>query len=121
MEENMSEFKQRYDGLIINVLGTDYVIRVVSARDEYLTNQEAIGTCEVYSKEIYVKDLTVEDDPKQYRRIEKFCKKVLRHEIVHAVFFEAGLAEYFEDEGLVETLSHLIPKMSGIMEKADLI
>lgn len=119
-KENVSEFKQKYDSLIVCILGTDYIIRVVSANDERLSYQEASGTCEAYSKELYVKDFTAENDPKQYKCIDKFCKKVLRHEIVHAVFFEAGLSKYFEDEELIETLAHLAPKMVEIMEAIDL-
>ena len=121
VKENVSEFKQKYDGLMVCILGTDYTIRVVSANDERLSYQEASGTCEAYSKELYVKDFTAENDPKQYKCIDEYCKKVLRHEIVHAVFFEAGLSKYFEDEELVETLAHLAPKMAKIMEDIDLI
>lgn len=120
-KENVSEFKQRYDGLIVHILGTDYTIRVVSAHDECMNEQEASGTCEAYSKELYVKDFTAENDPKQYKGIDKFCKKVLRHEIVHAVFFEAGLVKYFEDEELTETLAHLAPKMAEVMKSINLI
>lgn len=120
-KENVSEFKQKYDSLIVCILGTDYTIRVVSANDERLSYQEASGTCEAYSKELYVKDFTAENDPKQYNCIDEYCKKVLRHEIVHAVFFEAGLSKYFEDEELTETLAHLAPKMAKIMEDIDLI
>ena len=120
VKENVSEFKQKYDGLMVCILGTDYTIRVVSANDERLSYQEASGTCEAYSKELYVKDFTAENDPKQYKCIDRYCKKVLRHEIVHAVFFEAGLSNYFRDEELVETLAHLAPKMVGIMEALDL-
>ena len=112
-KENVSEFKQKYDGLIIHILGTDYTIRVVPANDERLGYQEASGTCEAYSKELYVKDYTAENDPKQYKCIDKY-------EIVHAVFFEAGLGKYFEDEDLTETLAHLAPKMVEIMEDIDL-
>ena len=121
VKENVSEFKQKYDGLIIHILATDYTIRVVPANDERMNYREASGTCEAYSKELYVKDFTAENDPKQYKCIDKYCKKVLRHEIVHAVFFEAGLSKYFEDEDLTETLAHLAPKMVEIMEAVDLI
>ena len=121
VKENVSEFKQKYDGLIIHILGTDYTIRVVPANDEHLSYQAASGTCEAYSKELYVKDFTAENDPKQYKCIDEYCKKVLRHEIIHATFFEAGLGKYFEDEELTETLAHLAPKMAKIMEAVDLI
>ena len=120
VKENVSEFKQKYDSLMVCILGTDYTIRVVPANDERLSYQEASGTCEAYSKELYVKDFTAENDPKQYKCIDEYCKKVLRHEIVHAVFFEAGLSKYFEDEDLTETLAHLAPKMAKIMEDIDL-
>ena len=29
VKENVSEFKQKYDGLMVCILGTDYTIRVV--------------------------------------------------------------------------------------------
>jgi len=119
-EKNVSEFKRRYDGLKVHILGTEYTIRVVSAYDKRMTEQEANGTCEAYSKELYVRDFTAEDDPKQYKCIDKYCKKVLRHEIIHAVFFEAGLVKYFEDEELTDTLAYLAPKMVEIMKAIDL-
>lgn len=120
IEKNISDFKSKYDGLIIRILGTNYTIRVVSAHDENMEAVGASGLCEAYSKELCVKDYTTENDPKQYKEVEKYCKKVLRHEIIHAVFFEAGLSKYFEDEDLTETLSHLAPKMVEIMESIDL-
>ena len=119
-ERNVSEFKRRYDGLKVHILGTEYTIRVVSAYDKRMNEQEANGTCEAYSKELYVRDFTTEDDPKQYKCIDKYCKKVLRHEIIHAVFFEAGLVKYFEDEELTDTLAYLAPKMVEIMKAIDL-
>ena len=120
IEKNISDFKSKYDGLIIRILGTNYTIRVVSAHDARMEAVGASGVCESYSKELYVKDFTTESDTNQYKEIEKYCKKILRHEIVHAVFFEAGLSKYFEDEELTETLAHLAPKMVEVMESINL-
>lgn len=119
--ENHSEFYNRYNNKKVNILGVDWTIKVVPHTDERLSDVEANGLCEAYSKEIYVKDLTYVHNPLQFLNIEDFVKKVLRHEIVHSVFFEAGQMQYFDDEKLTETLAHLVPKMAKVMTELELM
>lgn len=119
--ENHSEFYNKYNNRKVKIMGIEWTIKVVPDTDERLSDVEANGLCEAYSKEIYVKDLTDVHDPRQFLNIEKFVKKVLRHEIVHCVFFEAGQMQYFDDEKLTEVLAHLVPKMSETMAELELL
>ena len=119
--DNHTEFYRKYNGMKINILGSEWTIRVVDPYNKRMEVNECTGLCEAYSKEIYVRDRTALDDPKQYLNIEGFVKKVLRHEIIHAVFFETGRADYYEDENLTEVLAHLVPKMAKIMLELDLM
>lgn len=119
--DDRSEFCKKYDGRKITVLGTEWTIRVVSPYDRRMSEIDCTGLCEAYTKEIYVRDRTALDDPKQYLNIEEFVKKVIRHEIVHATFFEAGCTEYYEDEELTEMLAQLLPKMAKVMVELELM
>ena len=120
-EQNQTEFYHKYNNRKVNIMGVEWTIKVVDPDDERMTDIDCTGLCEAYTHEIYVKDRTKLNDPKQYLNIEDFVKKVLRHEIVHATFFEAGNSSYYEDEELTETLAHLVPKMAKAMIELDLI
>ena len=49
----------------------------------------------------------MEDKMKRYR-------EVMRHEIIHAFFSEAGLDDYSDNEQLVNWLAIQIPKMNDV-------
>ena len=95
---------------IISVLGEDYSILY---DDD--TDTDTYGICERYSKEIiiYEKAFTGADTCKC---VDMAKEKTLRHELLHAIFHEAGLDEYSEDETLVDCLAILYPKIQQIME-----
>ena len=46
-------------------------------------------------------------------------KEVLRHEIIHAFFDEAGLNDYSNNEQLVEWIAFQFPKMFRTFVEAD--
>lgn len=97
----------------VNVLGTEYEI----IKDDTGSNPKlegCYGYFEAYSKKIVLEnDYTIND--KTIENFSDFEKKVLRHEIIHAFFHEAGLRNYCEDEVLVDFLSFQIPKMIKAM------
>ena len=119
--DGLSAFYKEYNGKKINVLGTEWTIKVLDPDDNRLTEMDCTGLCEAYTKEIYVKDRTSIHDFRQYLNIEDFLKKVIRHEIIHATFFETGNAKYYEDEDLTEILAHLVPKMAKVMTELNLM
>lgn len=99
----------------INVLGTEYSIEKHNM-DEDVKLRDANGYCEYFSKKIILED--IKPDPMNVEKIEDFEKKVLRHEIVHALFFECGLSKYTHDEDLVDWIALLGEKLNKIWEEA---
>lgn len=107
----------KYNGKKISILGTEYVIVVHCLDDpEFKFKDDSSGYCECFSKELHIKDLTTDNDPRVFDRVEEFCLKVLRHEVIHAFMHESGAQEYCEDERLVNFLALQIPKISSIFE-----
>lgn len=97
----------------VKILGTEYTVKV----DDNLIKQGADGMCKEYTKEILVRsaeDMLCEDDAAEVK--EKRFKEVLRHEIIHAFFCEAGLDDYSSNEQLVDWLAKQFPKMVQAFE-----
>ena len=101
--------------MIVDVLGTKYTVK----EDKSLNNTQVDGLCKSYSKEILyrsVNDMLCSDDPKELK--EERYKEVIRHELVHAFFFEAGLDNYGADEILVDWIAKQFPKIAKAIEQA---
>ena len=97
----------------VNILGTPYNVIF-----DDKTDTDKYGICERYSKEIFIyrKSFIGEDTCKC---VEKTMDKTVRHELFHAIFHEAGLDEYCEDETLVDCLAILYPKIQQIIESVN--
>lgn len=101
---------------MINILGAQYKIEndTSSAMDNY------DGVCDRDAKIITT---NFDDDRKADERCtknyEEFKHRILRHEIMHAVFHECGLSKYAEDEILVELLAIQFPKIVAAMKEGD--
>ena len=101
--------------MIVDILGTKYVIKL----DDSLKDTGADGMCKTYSKEILykdAKDMLCSDDPQELK--EERWKEVIRHELIHAFFHEAGLEHYGEDEVLVDWIAYQLPKILLAIEQA---
>lgn len=106
--------------ILVNVLGTDYVIKFRSKDDdEHLV--DSLGYTDFYKKEIIVAD-----DLLQYGgtddkvRNELVNNHTIRHEIVHAFFFESGLdgsSDYARNEELVDWIAIQLPKLCRMFSK----
>ena len=94
----------------ISIFGEDYTILYDND-----TDTDTYGVCERYSKEIiiYKKAFTGADTCKC---VDKVIEKTVRHELLHAIFHEAGLDEYSEDETLIDCLAILYPTIEKILE-----
>lgn len=101
----------------INILGTQYEI-LFQTEKENPKMEGCDGICEPYSHKIIL-DLSAEPDKFTVDRIEDYYSKVLRHEVIHAFFFEAGLESYSKDELLIEWLAKMLPKINKSMAEVD--
>jgi hypothetical protein len=99
----------------VSILGTKYKIVV----DNSLKDTQADGICQTYDKLISVRpipDMLGVNDC--FKSKEARFREVIRHEIVHAFFEEAGLSDYCSDERLVDWIAKQFPKMLKAMRSA---
>ena len=95
---------------IVNILGTSYTIET----DDSLEKTELDGLCKEYDKEITIRnvDSMLGDDSPEAKK--KRYDEVLRHEIIHAFFSEAGLDDYSNNEQLVNWIAIQFPKIQKV-------
>ena len=97
----------------IEILGTKYNFSIVKDEDFPKSDDGSDGgLTKFYDKEIIINGSAKDENIEDYKRI-------IRHEIIHAFFFESGLPEYTHNEQLVDFLAYQIPKMIKIFEKAE--
>ena len=94
-----------------NILGQEYTI-LSQTEEENPKLVGADGIAELYSKKLVI-DLTTFKD--SWENIEEYQKQVIRHEIIHAIFHEAGLTKYRGDEDLVDFLAVQFPKIEKLL------
>ena len=102
----------------ISVLGTDYEILIQNEKENPKL-KNANGLCEIFAQKVIIENPKERNDECAYENVNAYWHKVLRHEFFHAIFAEAGLTDYLEDETLVDVLAVLYPKIKKIMEQAD--
>ena len=98
---------------MINILGTGYEV-IVDGEDQ-MQDKDNYGECDRYTKVIRINRDAFEGE-NLTRNIKGVIDKTIRHELFHAIFHEAGLDCYAEDEILVDALAILYPKIVKIME-----
>lgn len=105
----------------INILGTQYNIKIGN-ESEYPKLKENYGYCDPTTKEIVVSNFKSEkENLNSVDNLEYFKAKVLRHEIIHAAFYESGLSEcsdFANNEELVDWIALQFPKLQGIFAEA---
>lgn len=103
----------------IDILGVKYSVSVETEKENPKL-KDSDGLCEIYSKQIIL-DTSNKDDAMAYAKIDEYYKRVLRHEVFHAIFAECGNDKYCCDEELVDLLAFLYPRIEKIMQEADKI
>lgn len=104
----------------VNILGTEYCLK--TDETDLLKNINADGLHKEYAKEIIIRkidDFLCPDDSVEEK--EKRQNEVLRHEIIHAFFSEAGLDDYSANEQLVNWLAIQLPKIKKTCEELEAI
>lgn len=99
-----------------NILGTEYSVEI----DDTLEKTNADGMCKGYDKEIFIRSIDsmlCDEDSTDTKKMR--FNEVLRHEIIHAFFNEAGLYEYSGNEQLVDWLAIQFPKICKAFEECD--
>ena len=98
----------------IKILGSEYQISICDS--EEMQDKDNAGECDRYARKIRINSEQFEEGNDATENIKAAISKTIRHEILHAVFHEAGLDCYAEDEILVDALAVLFPKIQAIFE-----
>ena len=115
--EEIKIFSGQEEKKTVSILGTTYTIIEKHLKD-------VDGYCDKTTKEIAV---AAKEDDCDLGNFEEYRKKVLRHEITHAYFFESGLAECFENikwgipETLVDWFAYQSPKIFKTFEELNIL
>lgn len=106
----------------VSILGTQYVVSIKKYdEDEAFVRRSIDGYCDGYAKQIVVCDMSTykgwEHEPAG--TAEAAQKEAIRHEIVHAFFYESGLADsssivdgaWAKNEEMVDWIAFQGPKL----------
>lgn len=102
----------------VNILGTEYSV----ITDNSLEKTGLDGMCKEYDKAITIRSvetLLCEEDSTETKK--RRYDQVLRHELIHAFFCEAGLDDYSSNEQLVDWIAIQFPKMLKIFQELDIL
>ena len=111
----------------INVLGTEYTIRIGN-ESEYPALSDVDGYMDSTTKEIVVDDMKrSENQPGSKGNLAEYQKQCLRHEIIHAFMDESGLSHNFEhksigiEETTVDWFAIQSPKIYKVFAELDIL
>ena len=100
------------------IMGVEYTVKLCTPKEQpKFTSLSATGLCEPYEKDLYI-NIEDAEDKDAFEDVDLYYLHVLRHEMVHAMFFECGLTDYMRDETLVEALACIYPKAMDDFKKA---
>lgn len=104
----------------VNILGTTYTIYDdVSEADETLI-KGCDGITDFSTHKIYIAPLVPNSDT--MKDLERYKKRTIRHEIIHAVLFESGLdhnTKWARNEEIVDWIAIQFPKLLDIFKNIE--
>lgn len=107
----------------INILGTEYTV-VMATAEERPKLKNSDGYMDFSTKEVVV--LKLEPDERTVENLPEYTRKVLRHEITHAFFYESGLwcesgtaESWATDETITDWFAIQSPKIFEAFKVAD--
>lgn len=114
----------------VNVLGTEYVIKMVKISEcELLRKHSWCGSCNELNHEILIGDPSEEEFFGEMTEEEQRMqtKRTLRHELIHAFLNESGLqasssvpeSGWANYEEMVDWIALQFPKMQKVFEECD--
>lgn len=104
----------------VSVLGTPYTIFEGNTFD-FPDLHDCDGYCDTTIKEIVVFDMSeAEGKPGAKADLNHYKRKVIRHELIHAILFESGLSNnaWAENEELVDWIAIQFPKLEVLFQQA---
>ena len=116
--------------MTVNILGTPYEIIVKKYDEEEAFDRSSIsGFCDGYAKQIVVCDMHTYKgwENEEEKTVVAAQKQTLRHEIVHAFFYESGLMDsssmvdcpWSKNEEMVDWIANQGMKIYKAWQEAD--
>ena len=108
--------------MVVHILGTKYQIILNADERDYPKLKGLSGYTDFSIKKIVVRKFIIDDN--SLENLEYYKREVLRHEIVHAFFFESGLdsnSDFARNEELVDWIAIQFEKMLDIFIKLKII
>lgn len=105
----------------VPVMGVVYLIREGTSV-EFPSLKDCDGYCDTSTKEIVVSDMTESaGSPDSKGDLAHYQRKVIRHELTHALLFESGLScnSWAENEEVVDWIAIQFPKLQALFNSAD--
>lgn len=101
----------------ILILGTIYKL-IEHTKEEDKLLEECDGYCDYSTKQIVI-DKFVWGGSADPKNPTVYRNKVIRHEIIHAYFYESGLFEQFKDEKIVDWIAMQFPKFARVFSSIE--
>ena len=115
----------------VNILGTEYRIEKHNSMDDKdLRPSNKMGYCFFDEHLIVYSDLSTDDDWKNESKeaIKSREKIIIRHELLHAFFFESGLAQnsievnaWAQNEEMVDWFAIQSPKIFKVFQELGIL
>ena len=106
---NKNEMTKQKQSKTVSVLGTEY--KIVFDMDGTILPKDIVARCDTCTKTIY---LTPFEEEHTHRL------NYLRHELIHAFFYESGLNEFYQDERLTDWIAMQFPKLARTIQQTEL-
>ena len=128
LKKIINNLRKKYNRRTVNVLGTEYLIRFETSENIPALNT-LCGYCSHNSHEIVINQNVDYFKDKTDEWIIYDIKCTLRHELIHAFFFESGLAQvsavyngaWAQNEEMVDWFALQSPKIFKAFAELDLV
>lgn len=122
---------RKVDLMTLNILGSEYEVYRKNYDDEpYFEKAGIDGWCDRFTKQIIYCDMMSFPAEKELseEKAREIERQILRHEIVHAFFFESGLADssnnvnaWAVNEEMIDWIALQFPKILKAFQECDCI
>ena len=103
----------------VNILGTKYKIEYRNSSDD-VKLETCDGYCDTSIKLIVIAIINKSDN--SVNDLNSYNRKVLRHEIMHAILYESGLGcnSWADNEEIIDWIAIQYPKLKAIFDKLEI-
>lgn len=102
----------------VDILGTTYKVMWKNEGEDLLLDDYRDGYCDTSIKCITVKNQQAKED--SVKDLQEYEAKVLRHEILHAFFYESGLdvmCDFAQNEEMIDWIALQFDKITNAFDK----